>query len=556
MSNCYYVCRKEIMIERINTISVNSGKRPSQKQNQPQFKGLDTAALGLIQACEKSPMVNVTVLDLSTAIVPRTVVESETNPYAGLEAFRRESSGLVINCLIPGAIVLGIAKLIEKPIMGGNTKMGSCWADEDTITLITKHWSDSSVSDKEVKYGGKIVYEKGSEKAKVYNTIKSILDEAEGVDGTQMKAFKGEDFHNSIVTLTEKSFVDAKYTKADKKAISDAYKAIAKKTHATENIKFDRGAKEFFSQNLESVINGTPRILRELVGGKTPDVSSFAVRAKRLLTYKSLAGLGVIIPLAISAQPINRWITAKTSGIKGAPIYKDFGENGNKELSPEEKSALAKQKVVSIGSMVGVALLSMMKMPSMAMLKFKGLFPSMDQARIISTATFASRMAASEDKNDLREATFRDIATFSSFYFLGDYVAKGIATAVQKVKPEIKLINVLEKAPDKDANVFKKFWHWAKHTAIKSSDEVVGKKAMNLRSVCQIGNIVFSLVALGIVIPTLYRKKTGEEREKELKQMGVDQKTINKYYPPFQMNSAEAKKRDVYKAFSTSLQQR
>ena len=44
--------------------------------------------------------------------------------------------------------------------------------------------------------------------------------------------------------------------------------------------------------------------------------------------------------------------------------------------------------------MIGTALLSMMKKPSMNMLEFKGMFPTMDQARIISTATFASRMSA------------------------------------------------------------------------------------------------------------------------------------------------------------------
>ena len=65
--------------------------------------------------------------------------------------------------------------------------------------------------------------------------------------------------------------------------------------------------------------------------------------------------------------------------------------------------------------MVGVALLSMMKLPSWNMIEFKGLFPTMDQARIISTTTFASRMAAADDKNELAEATTRDIIPLSLF---------------------------------------------------------------------------------------------------------------------------------------------
>ena len=64
--------------------------------------------------------------------------------------------------------------------------------------------------------------------------------------------------------------------------------------------------------------------------------------------------------------------------------------------------------------MLAVGMASMMKMPKWNMFEFKGWFPTMDQARIISTTTFASRMAVADDKNELAEATVRDIATFIS----------------------------------------------------------------------------------------------------------------------------------------------
>lgn len=172
--------------------------------------------------------------------------------------------------------------------------------------------------------------------------------------------------------------------------------------------------------------------------------------------------------------------------------------------------------------MIGVAALSMiMDKPSKNLLQFKGLFPSMDQARIISTATFASRMAASEDRNELREATVRDIATFSSFYFLGDYAAKGIATAIEKFQPGVKLINRMKEVP-KDANILKKFWNWAKHTSIKSTDELATVKDKNLRTICQIGNLAFSLISLGIFIPLYTRTKTNKKRQEELAKLNAD----------------------------------
>lgn len=142
----------------------------------------------------------------------------------------------------------------------------------------------------------------------------------------------------------------------------------------------------------------------------------------------------------------------------------------------------------------------------------------MDQARIISAATFSSRLAAAEDSNELKENTIRDIATFSSFYFLGDYAAKGIATYIENHnKDGIKLINRL-KSPKEGANVLQKFWNWAKHTKMKSTDELgaianeaMRSKAINLRGVCQVGNLVFSLISLGVFIPLYTRTQTNKK---------------------------------------------
>ena len=133
---------------------------------------------------------------------------------------------------------------------------------------------------------------------------------------------------------------------------------------------------------------------------------------------------------------------------------------------------------------------------------------------------------ASEDKNELREATIRDIATFSSLYFLGDYAAKGVATLIEKVRPDVKLLNRLKESP-KDANAMKKLWHWVKDVSLKSSDEVIGKTAKNFRSVCQLGNLAFSLLALGIFIPLYIRTQTNKKREAELRKLAESVNSTN-----------------------------
>ena len=139
----------------------------------------------------------------------------------------------------------------------------------------------------------------------------------------------------------------------------------------------------------------------------------------------------------------------------------------------------------------------------------------MDMARIVSTATFASRMAASEDKNELQLSTVRDITTFASMYFLGDYAAKGVATAMEKANPELKLLNRFKDVPQ-DANVFKKFWNWVKNTSLKSSDELVTKRAKNMRTWCQVANIGFSLALLGLLVPLLTVDTAQKGRKKDL----------------------------------------
>ena len=524
------------MLEKVSLASINRNNNTPRKgndaQKNPAFKGgLADLPILLVQQCEKQPMVNVSVLDLSTAIIPRTIVETkESNSYAGFEAFRRESSGLIVNCLIPSFIVMGVASLLQRPIMSGFHKANliNTWANGDSIDKIHKFYHEANGATQEEK---------------IYNTFRNELGSLSGVDAHATKYFdeildikkdKNGNFVGKIGNEKVHNAVNefVKLTQSDKyssKQFKKAYRDIVEETLVAENIKF-HGDKSYFSNNLESLCEDTVKMLRGVVKENITDadkLTKYFNKAKRLVNWKSIGGLGIIIPLAISMQPINRWITRKTSGRKGAPIYKDFNKDTeHKELTPKEKRELLAQKFISIGSMIGVCGLSMfMDRPVLKnIFQFKGIFPTMDQARIISTATFASRMGASEDKNELREATVRDIATFSSFYFLGDYVAKGIATFLEhKHKKEgVHLINRLKEAPDKDANMFKKFWHWAKHTSLKSSDELATHNDKRLRTICQIGNIVFSLLALGVFIPLYTRSKTNKKHAAELAKLEAE----------------------------------
>ena len=78
------------------------------------------------------------------------------------------------------------------------------------------------------------------------------------------------------------------------------------------------------------------------------------------------------------------------------------------------------------------------------------------------------------------------------------------------------------KSPKEGANVLERFWTWAKHTKMKSTDELgaiadtaMRTKAKNLRAVCQLSNLAFSLLSLGVVIPLYTRSQTNKKQRLE-----------------------------------------
>lgn len=535
------------MIDKIS-VSVNKKKYTpydsGSNSNQPSFKGGGIGDLIIrgVQACEREPMVNVTVLDLSTAILPRTFFETfigskkkdengnetkerKLNVMGGFEAFRRESSGLLINCIIPSFIVMGAAKLLNKPVMGkdfGKSNLTKSWANSDSLNKIEKYFKASNGDTKEDR---------------IFNTLKTMIEDLEGVNGDidkgGLKQFKDifandKEFEETLRKVAKNIVSDSPKKDVTKKA----FESIVGKTGISENIRF-KNDKGFFSNNLKSLLENSTDVLhgviKEEIENDADKLTKYFSKAKKLVNWKSVAGLGVIIPLAIAAQPINRWITHKLSGKKGAPLYNDDKE---RVLTKDEKRKLTAQKFFAVPLMAGVAGLSMlMDRPSLKLFQFKNIFPTMDQARIISAATFSSRIAASEDSNELKENTIRDIATFSSFYFLGDYAAKGIATLIQKYNKDAQLINRL-KNPKEGANMFERFWNWAKHTTIKSTDELeaITDKALrtknkNLRTICQLGNIAFSLISLGVFIPLYTRTQTNKKELAKRKALNAQAQT-------------------------------
>lgn len=554
------------MIRKVETGSINSKYHTPKAQRQTSFTGLGELALKGIQMCEAQPMVNVTVLDCTTAIFPRTFFETfigskqkdengeqkrKLNLFGGFEAFRREASGLIINCIIPSFIVTGVAALLNKPIMKNFSKAGlaTSWANSEAINKVEHYYNASKGANSEER---------------MFNTLKSMFDDIEGVDGDiskgGLKKFRDIFANNKEYEQHIREMAKNIVSKApDDGYAKKVYKFLVNESGIAENIRF-AGEEKFSTSSLSHICNSAGEVLHGMskigIENDADLVAKYFKKAHKLVNGKSILGLGaVIIPLAISAQPINRWITHKLSGQKGAPIYNDDG--ASRDLTSEEKTKLRAEKFFAVPLMWGVAGLSMlMDRPSLKMFQFKNIFPTMDQARIISAATFSSRIAAAEDSNELKENTIRDIATFSSFYFLGDYAAKAIATFIEKHnKNGIKLINTLKKL-DENANILQKFWHWAKHTSMKSTDELksitdeaLRTKATNFRALCQAGSTIFSLLSLGIFIPLYTRTQTNKKRQMELERLAQANAATSTFTSRFSQSNA-------FKSFSLDKTQK
>ncbi len=498
----------------INKVSISEStklhpKNENNKENGSSinFKGnklvaATGAAVAAMQYLERNPMMHVATLDITTAIAPRTIFDSITNLFAGLETLCRESGGLIINCLVPGFIAIGAGKFLDKHFIKTGGKMADCLADTETIKIVSSTYK-----------------EQNGNMAGVY---RSLLSQIQGINGNNV--VKYSDLGEKELENFGKKLADAANEKEFNKVIDD----IMVKTHVNENIRFgDKGA-YLKDISVSSLLNNTKKYIHEYEASGKGGIENFASKASKLVKGKSAAALFVVLPLAASMQFLNRWMTGKLSGVDGAPIYEDFKEAKKhpelyERIKAKAKEGLLQEKIISIGAMLGMAAASIAmtatQKPNLKMLgrmlQFKGKYPTMDQARAISAVTFSSRIAAADDKNEVRESRGRDLLTFGSLYFFGDYGGKAAASVIE-TRTGVKLLNRTVVSPE-NANILTKFKNWVLNTHIKSSNELMFAdkamtgKAQKYRSICQLINLLSSFAILGFII--YERGKTKRKHE-------------------------------------------
>lgn len=552
--------------------SVNTQNRNNQKKSDAQnFKGAGIdAAFNLLDkgfsVLDKNAMIQVSFVDTVSTNIPRTLVDLKTGLAAALETFRREFSGLFVNCLMPGLVVKGLANVLPKAKEFDGTDVVGSWANGASIDRLKGVYNQAQSS------GAK-------DKTRVY--VEKALGSLEGLDGKNWIKFADKaatpEYTQAVDAITE---AIGKTGKERRNLLKQAQTKLVGVTKAENILRFNGAAQSNLEETLRdvadlgskfnSVKSKTLKTLGETVDdvvkpettSKIADsIGKYGEKLKGFVNKKSLIGMGVVIAIAVSVQSINRAITRKQFDAEGAPIYKDFGKKDTtQKMDEKKKKQFFGKKLLSAAGMYGLAALSMMKKPSLGMFQFSGIFPTMDQCRWIASSTFASRMLAAEDENELRETTVRDLASFAGLYFLGDYVKKGVASGIEalsKTKKGAQLLGenvvllnrqkeVAKPVLEQGASTLKKigsqvgfrakqFGNWIKNTELKTAAEVSSTKVRNMRNICRVADIAFSVVMLGILLPK-YNRSVTEKKVAEAKKQEEMQKRAMLDFSTLQKN--------------------
>ncbi len=524
----------------IKPVDTSVYKKQNNQNKSPKFKsGLGDTAFNLLDKgfsiLDKNAMIQVSFVDTVSTNIPRTLVDLKTGLAAAFETCRREFSGLFVNCLMPGLVVKGLAAILPKNKELKGTDVIGSWANGSSIDKLTNVYNQAQASN-------------AADKTRDF--VERAIGSLEGLDGTnwvKYKDYSSESIYQDAITDITNA-VSAK-GKTRKILLNSAKKKLAGLTKAESVLKFNGAAQPELGETLRDIAdlggkfnfvkekaigNVTPKIEENASSKVNEAINKYGNSLKNFVNKKSLIGLGIVLAIAVSVQSINRAITRKQFNAEGAPIYKDFGKKDTtQKMDESDKKKFFGKKLISAAGMYALAAASMMKKPSLNMFQFSGIFPTMDQCRWIAASTFASRMMGAEDDNELRETTVRDIASFSGLYFLGDYVKKGAASGMEKFsktnlgskllgsnvvllnrrkvieKPVLKEgASVLEKISSNLGFKAKQFGNWIKNTDLKTASEVSSTKIRNLRNICRVADIAFSIIMLGVLLPKYNRSVT------------------------------------------------
>ena len=494
---------------KIQNIPQYKLNQDNKKENEKvRFTGAsDAITLGL-RFLDTNQAWGANAVDVGSMVLPRTTVDFvNRGPAAGMETGRREASGTINHSLIGvyGSLAaLAFSLALNKTfgiradkifadnetfdIMGNlfhnNIQANKLSADVKDENLIRKNALENL--EKTLNDAFKNLSTSASDKEKHLNDY-----EIDNVVKRYMSALTNPDIQGDTIPASTKQYLVNYITEATGYESDYKLKACNKETTNSlsgfvENIY--NVAKTFTKENVVKAFNETDFTKNKFING-----------LKHVNTARTIIGMALGSMVGMSIQPLNIYLTKKKTGSDGF-----VGVEGREK----DKSFNFKLWKAAAAAIFGGGIIADLARKEGGLLKniqYKGMIPTLNQFKLIYGMTIMSRFIVARDKDELRESVVKDVLGFLNWLVLGNFVAKGVALAMDKDKSLIK--NIDEKS------FFKK--------KLKTRDEVMieGLKRLNIPSVAEDGKAL-SFSQMSKKIPA---GEIGKSIRKQLKILNIAQ---------------------------------
>lgn len=516
-----------------------------EKQNVRFTGAYDALSLGL-RFLDTNQAWGANAVDLGSMVIPRTTVDFvNRGPAAGTETARREASGTINHSFIGvygSMAALAFALTLNKTF---GVRTDKIFADNETFDIVGKTFHNY-VHDKKVIdpleetlreiFKNVRTNAEGQEKALNPHEIDIIVDRYK-------KVLLDPDMGSDTIPKTTKQYLVNFITEATGSETDFKLKAYGKETSTSLSN---------FVENLFNISKTLTKekVVEEFKNATVFEDNKFIKSIKGINNKRTIIGMAIASGIGMSIQPLNIYLTKKKTGSDGFVGV----EGREKDTSFNFKIWKAAAAAVFGGGIV--ADLARKEGGLLKNIQFKGMIPTLNQFKLIYGLTIASRFMVARDKDELRESVVKDVLGFLNWLVLGNFVAKGVAMAMDKDKSLVK--NIGEKS------FFK--------TKLKTRDEVMieGLKRANLSSVskdgkalkfsemmklipanetgktirrqlkilnaAQVAGYLYSGIVLGVGIPKLNIYMTNKSEAKRKARLAVQKTTAETQAPQTNIN--------------------
>jgi len=507
---------------------------------------LSTAGTYALRFLDTNEAWGANTIDVCSMVIPRTVIDTKRNPFAGIETLCREMAGVVVHSIV-GLFGMGAAVLLNNKLKNNyDVDFKHILADSNSVDHLAKAWHKSLNMENALDNNGN-------------PTAKAFINYVDN----SLKGLKGLKDNNwvEISDSTRKNIVDTLGTLLGTRSDKNIPKLEKQKLINTiisefgteKDLKFSSGAKVAANDLFEDLYSlgntfKSKKVTQEFL--KPLENNAFLKQLKKLTKQKTVLGLAGICAIAASVQKVNRAMTKKRTGSDGFVGYSDFSKDQKQGADKSLKFKLMKLGAAAV--MVGIAHKAIGAKSITDFwnkVQFKGKMPTLDQLKVVYATTIVGRCFAASDKNELRETATRDYLGYTNWLVLGGLAGKTAANILDK-----SLINY-DKAECGNSAI-KKILKGSLRSHDEIVDSVLGSKALDaagnrlgfkkyfeqldkttitkLRKLntAQLIGYVYTGLILGVGIPMLNKYLTERSRAKQQTKTAETPVNTNNTTPP------------------------